>query len=62
MSWSEIKEILTIYEDLKPDQPPSWICLKALAYDCGPKLQISSKFVDSQIGPKIGFFSKGVSL
>ena len=62
MSWSEIKEILTIYEDLKPDQPPSWICLRALAYDCGPKLQISSKFVDSQIGPKIGFFSKRVSL
>ena len=55
MFYSEIKEILTINEDVKSDQPPSWICLKGLAYDCGSKLQISSKFVDSQIGPRNHF-------
>ena len=55
MSWSEIKEILTIYEDVQSDEPPSWICLKGLAYDYGSKFQISSKFVDSQIGPRNQF-------
>ena len=41
--------------DVKSDQPPSWIWLKGLAYDCGSKLQISSKFVYSQIGPRNHF-------
>ena len=50
---SKIKVILTIYEDVKFDQPPSWIFFpKGLAYDFGSKFQTSSKFVDGQIGPK----------
>ena len=52
MFYSEIKEILTINEDVKSDQPPSWICPKGLAYDFGSKFQISFNSVYSQIEPK----------
>ena len=45
--------ILTTYEDVKFDQPPSWNFFpKGLAYDFGSKYQISLKIVYSQIEPK----------
>ena len=50
---SKINVILTIYEDVKFDQPPSWIFfLEGLAYDFGSKFQTFSKFLYGQIGPE----------
>ena len=49
---SEIKLILAKYEDIKIDQPSSWIFSKGLVFDFGSKFQISLKFVNGQIDPE----------